>query len=1036
MLDRAAWHGSLLVLLVLCCSVGHAKSPERGSQEGRQLHEQARRLYDRGRYREAIPIAQRALAASEKALGAEHLEVADIAESLGRAYLTAGYYDSAEPVLRRALAIREKVLGPAHQGTAQVLVHLGNTYNRSGNFHQSGPQYRRSLAICEKVLGEEHTDTAAALHALGIFYTDMGKYEQADVLNRRALAIRERLFGTEHLETARVVYDRGRLHYTRGAYLQAEVLYQRALVVGERWQGASHPEVALWLRGLGDVYSETGAYLKAEQFYRRALSIQEARLGLQHPETVTSLNGLAALYFMTGSSTRAEPLIRRALASMPTQPAAGRLASTVTVYGLANLYFNMGEYTKAEPLYHQLLTLAEQRLGAENPYSGAFHRDLGRIYTRSGAVDRAESQFKRAIAVNEKAVGLEHVATAGSLTQLADLYSETGAYPAAERLYQRAIAIYQKALGSDHPYLAGASGNLGAAHWARGELQQALALFQRAQGIRARNSARFLLGGSEARKRNYLQSLTADADRDVSFSLSMPGQPARVLGLTSVLQYKGRVLDAVAGSVARLRRSIEPNDQALLEQLAQLATQLSTLTYRGTDTLSPEEYQERELDLVTRQDALEAELAGRSSEFRSAVTPVTVASVARAIPANAVLVEWFRYTPFDPTLKRETQARPAAPRYVAYVLRRSGDLTAIDLGPAHALETLVQEFRAALSNPARGDIELRAAALSEKIVTPLRSHLAGVERILMSPDGALNLVPMTALVDERGEYLVHQFEMTYLTSGRDLLRMESKSAGDIVLVADPDYGKLAGSLARNNPVLQPQRSADLDRSGLIFRPLAYTALEVQDLKALLVLDAAHVLLRRNATEASLKRLHSPRILHIASHGFFLSDQQLSEAKSARSSMPMPLGENPLLRSGIALAGANQRRSGDAEDGILTALEVAQLDLHGTELVVLSACDTAVGEVQNGEGVYGLRRALALAGAQTQVASLWKVSDAATRTLMVDYYRRLLQGEGRSAALRQAQRAMLADPRLAHPYYWASLVPIGNWNPLSTLRAQR
>jgi CHAT domain-containing protein len=180
-------------------------------------------------------------------------------------------------------------------------------------------------------------------------------------------------------------------------------------------------------------------------------------------------------------------------------------------------------------------------------------------------------------------------------------------------------------------------------------------------------------------------------------------------------------------------------------------------------------------------------------------------------------------------------------------------------------------------------------------------------------------------------------------------------------------------------------------------------------------------------------------LHIASHGFFLRDQQLTE-ETARwlkdGSMPMSLGENPLLRSGIALAGANERRSGDADDGILTALEVAQLDLDGTELVVLSACDTAVGEVQNGEGVYGLRRALALAGAQTQITSLWKVSDAATRTLMVDYYRRLLKGEGRSAALRQAQRSMLADSALAHPYYWASLVPIGNWSPLPALLEQR
>jgi CHAT domain-containing protein/Tfp pilus assembly protein PilF len=1001
------------------------------------LHAQAVKLNARGYYREGIPIARRALALHEKLLGAEHPDIASVVENLGLLYYRAGDFATAESVYLRALAVSEKVLGPEHPTTAHILINLGNMYNRTGTYHKSGVQYRRALAICEKVLGAEHTETAAALLGLGIFYTDMRKYDQAEALNRRALAIRERLFGTEHLGSARVVYERGRILYTRGAYAQAEVQYRQALAVGERLLGTSHPEIALWRSSLADVYAESGAYLKAEQLYERALPVQEARFGLQHPMTVATLNGLAALYVMTGSYNKAEPLVRRTLASIQI-PAAGQFGDTIKLFGLANLHLNMGNYSQAEPLYRQLLTLADQTVGGDNPFSGAFHKELGRIYVRTGAHDQAESHFKRAIAINEKALGAEHVATASPLIQLANLYSTTGAHAAAEPLYRRAIAIFQKVLGPDHPYLAAAVGDLGVVHWTRAEQQQALTLFQRAQDIQARNAARFLLGGSETRKRNYLQSLTADTYRNVSFSLSMPNRPAVTLGLTSVLQYKGRVLDAVSDGVARLRRSIEPEDRALLEQLAQLTTELSTLNYRDADRLSAEDYRARESDLVARQDALEAQLAERSSEFRSAVTPVTAASVSRAIPANAALVEWFRYSPFDP---KGAQAPGAAPRYVAYVLKRSGDVSVIDIGPADVLESLVQEFRRALSNSARGDVRQRSAVLSERIVAPLRPHLAGVEHLLMSPDGALNLVPMAALLDERGEYLVDHFEVSYLTSGRDLLRMGAEpnveSAGPTVLVADPDYGTPAAVRTGNQPFIQPQRSIDLDRGGLIFRPLVYTALEVQDLKALLNLDDTKVLLRANATEAKLKRLDSPRILHIASHGFFLTDQQLSAARDFKSSkLAVPLGENPLLRSGIALTGANARRSAEGDDGILTALEVTQFDLHGTELVVLSACDTAVGEVQNGEGVYGLRRALALAGAQTQVTSLWKVSDAPTRTLVVDYYRRLLKGEGRSAALRQAQRAMLADPELAHPYYWASLVPIGNWNPLPTLREPR
>jgi hypothetical protein len=200
-----------------------------------------------------------------------------------------------------------------------------------------------------------------------------------------------------------------------------------------------------------------------------------------------------------------------------------------------------------------------------------------------------------------------------------------------------------------------------------------------------------------------------------------------------------------------------------------------------------------------------------------------------------------------------------------------------------------------------------------------------------------------------------------------------------------------------------------------------------------------------ATEAAVKALRAPRILHLATHGFFLADQPPADLGPARGvrlksqppkSLPTspptpshPTWENPLLRSGLALAGANQLRSG-AEDGVLTALEASALDLWGTQLVVLSACETGLGEVQHGEGVYGLRRALVLAGAESLVMSLWSVEDTATRDLMVAFYRGLAQGLGRSEALRQARLALLTGggPR-RHPYFWAGFIPFGRWGPL-------
>jgi CHAT domain-containing protein len=198
-----------------------------------------------------------------------------------------------------------------------------------------------------------------------------------------------------------------------------------------------------------------------------------------------------------------------------------------------------------------------------------------------------------------------------------------------------------------------------------------------------------------------------------------------------------------------------------------------------------------------------------------------------------------------------------------------------------------------------------------------------------------------------------------------------------------------------------------------------------------------LLTKEQATEAALRRVSAPQILHIATHGFFLQDT--GEATNERRAAGTRLGrwamrvEDPLLRSGLALAGANQGSSSGSDDGILTALEAAGLDLWGTKLVVLSACDTGLGEVKNGDGVYGLRRALVLAGAESQLMSLWPVSDRSTRDLVVGYYKGLTQGEGRSEALRQVQLQMLRGTTRRHPYYWAGFIQSGEWANLEGRR---
>jgi CHAT domain-containing protein/tetratricopeptide (TPR) repeat protein len=980
-------------------------------------------------YAKAEPLLQRLLTIREKSFGPDHSETAPVLDELAELYKVTGAYGKAEPLLQRALAIREKEFGPEDVRTAFALDKLGWVYHATAAYEKAEALYQRELAIFEKEFGPEDRNTAGALNNLAdSIYHATGDYEKAEPLYQRAIAIQEKAYGPGHSETAATINNLAAMYYDVGAYEKAEPLYQRSLAIREKAVGRENPATAQSLNNLANLYVATGAREKAEPLLERALAIMGKERGPEHPDTATALNNLAYLYRTTGAYAKAEPLYGRALAIYEKAFGPEHPFAALAMNNLAVLYAIMGAYEKAEALQQRALEINEKALGPEHPATATSLDNLAVLYWQTGAYAKAEPLFQRALAIREKVLGSEHRDTAGSLNNLAQLYLRLGAYKKAEPLYQRAIAIEEKVLGPEHPDNMPLLGNLAGLYYVMGEYGKTEQLLRRSGAIAESATRRFLLTGSEARQRAYVQGLMRFVYFSVQLALGNPTAQSTEQGITSVLRYKGRVLDEISGGAARLRRSSMPQDREILDSLSNVAQQLSMLTFSPPPKLSPEAVRVRLHELYQEQERLEAQVSSRSGELLETVTPVTLERVRQALPGDTVLLEWFRYVPVD--RKAEVSGTP---HYAVFVVGRHGKIVTIDLGPAQPIEDLIGEYRRALSDPTTTYHMDIAKELSQKLIKPLRPHLRHVERLLFSPDAALNLVPFAALVDEHGEYLVQHFEITYLTSGRDLLRManEPPPRSGAVVLADPSYGTSGGEGLPREMGLRPIRSADLDRGGLVFNPLPGTAAESAALQSLLGLDANHVLTGDRATEASLRELHGPRILHVATHAFFLDDTGIALGPARQSpEAGESLGENPLLRSGLALAGANARRSGDSDDGILTAVEVARLDLSGTQLAVLSACETGVGTLQTGEGIYGLRRALVLAGAQAQLVSLWKVSDSATRDLMVEYYRRLLRGEGRSAALRGTQRAMVADPARQHPYYWATFVPIGDWRPLA------
>jgi CHAT domain-containing protein len=495
----------------------------------------------------------------------------------------------------------------------------------------------------------------------------------------------------------------------------------------------------------------------------------------------------------------------------------------------------------------------------------------------------------------------------------------------------------------------------------------------------------------------------------------------------------------MSDSFAAMHRRSGTKDQELLDQLNDARSRLAKLAFNGPQNQTPAEHQQQILKLEQRLEQLEADVSRRSAGFYERTQPTTLAMVQRVVPEDAALIEFAVYRPFDPKAPDNPKAY-GEPRYIAYIIRHQGEPQWQDLGSTKAIDEHIDSLRQALRDPQRKDVRALARGVDERIMQSIRAMAGNAKQLLISPDGNLNLLPFETLVDEQGHYLIERFTFTYLTSGRDLLRMQvaRESKSKPLVVANPVFGdadRVPGTtaMAKSPPHRRRRGSTVRNLSDLYFAPLDGTDQEAQAIKALF--PEAEVLTRQQATETALKQVTAPSILHIATHGFFLEDSELGFSGSGATNRGITVKErieNPLLRSGLALAGANLRKAGE-DNGILTALEASGLNLWGTKLVVLSACDTGLGEVRNGEGVYGLRRALVLAGAETLVMSLWPVSDYVTRQIMVDYYKGLKQGEGRSEALRQVELAMLRRKDRQHPFYWASFIQSGEWANLNGKR---
>lgn len=1005
-------------------------------------------LFEKEDYEGAGQLYRHALAIQEERLGLESPNLIPTLNYFAMVHLQTGRRAEAIRLLTRAAGVLDK--HPEYDAPDALLI-VGNLlvlYVQDGNSAKAESFVPRALALLERN-PEAHPDyKAVGYNALGQLYKARGDNLKAESSYRRAAEFLEKASLGATAYAAEVLTQLGTLYVEQGEYAKAKSPFERATTIRRATLGSEHTNYATSLANEANLYYKLRNYREAETNYKQALEIYLKTLGELHPYTATVINNLGLIYLMRGDLPEAEAQLQKALKIREQVLPARHEDIAVSLINLARSYTEDGNPDAAATTLQRVLTLYEQSRGTEDPLVAQTLNDLGLALIKKGEPGQAGTLLRRVLAINEKRFGKDHLNLTPILNNLALAKEARGEMGEATRLYEQALAIYAKSRVSSHPDLARLLGNFATLSARRGQVGRAISLAARAADIEEHYLNLMLAEGSESQNYIYWRTLHDSTSRIISIQTRLaPGnQLAARLGLTTVLRRKGRVLDATINSIQTLRANRVPANAELLDKLSSARSRLAAAILESPDEAAVDPAAVARLEEEYRK--LEAQVSGAGAPARSQL--VTIEDIQKLIPEGTALVELVAYKPF-PVKPKVTKAQLSTYHYLAYVLRRRGGVTWVELGEGSDIHCELWDLRAALRNPAVSPEGKSAAQLArevdEWVMRPVRRLLGTTRRLLISPDLLFQIIPFEALRDERGRYLLETYSFTYLSSARDLqrLRRPSPSGGPPIIIANPDFDKAARVAEPAPPVANSPSQQPAAARRATFPLLPGTEEEASQIEKLL--PGARVVKRGEATVSALKQLHGPSILHIATHGFFaepgganLRVTQINGEEVFRPCIRLLLLEadlprksadylNLLSQSGIALAGANTGAGPDGEDGILTALEVGGLDLRGTKLVVLSACETGIGDVDSGNGVHGLRRALAVAGAESQVISLWRVNDEATRDMMVKFYTGLRAGKGRGEAIREAKLAMLRSGNFSHPYFWAGFVQFGDWRDI-------
>jgi CHAT domain-containing protein len=801
---------------------------------------------------------------------------------------------------------------------------------------------------------------------------------------------------TENLGYLKTISNQGLLYATMGRFTQAEGFTAGALDIRKAKFGEKNIGMAASLNNYGVLHYNLARYNESEKTLTDALSvIANNQLKASMPYSIV-LNNQAMLFQAIGRFEAAEASLKEAIDVAEKLQSKKSKNHLKFLSNLALLYQQMGKYTEADNIYLSM----EKRLGKTNPDYASMMSNQAALYMLMGKEDKVENLLKSAASIYKNSFGEENPAYAKVMSDLGNFFRFSGKYDDALPLLEKSLVIREKMLGKNHPHYVQSQEDLAILYWKNNAPEKAYSLYRELMEKSLEFINTYFPPMSEAEKTKYWDILSPRFQRFYNFAIEASASLPNIV--KDLFDYQIATKALLLNSTNKVKQNIfNSKDGLLIKDYITWMDQKEQLARLYAYSKSELKSQKINLDSIERAtNAMEKKLSERSKDFSAGYTAskTSFLRIRDLLAENEAVVELIRVRNFNQAFTNDA-------RYIALILKKGSEAPSMKvLDNGQQLETRYAKFyRNAIQQKVQDDYSY------DQYWARIEPELQNKKVIYFSPDGVFNQINLNTVKKKDGDYIINRYDLTILGNSKDLIALKGKKVAPAVknatLLGFPDYG------------------------GTAIAALPGTKVEIESISNILKSSGyqLNVLTQTSATEAKLKSVKGPEILHIATHGYFLQD--VEQTGSAFGIQLENANDNPLLRSGIMLAGASKTLTGASapnlasnDNGILTAYEAMNMNLEGTQLIVLSACETGLGEVKAGEGVYGLQRSFLVAGADALIMSLWKVDDTATQQLMKNFYANWTKVRNKQKAFKQAQLQLMT--KYKEPYYWGAFVMMG------------